>query len=254
MRPALAVAAGAILLALALLLTAPATLLDRRIDALSAGRVRLANATGTLWRGSGELVLLPSGTRLPLLWRTDPWPLVRGEIHSTIGFDVDAPPSAVLVVGNDRLDVRGLELSLPVESIVRAAGPALPLAATGNLALRVERLLQQPDLIDAQLSLQWDDASVPALPPGERIALGDVRVELAGRGAVITGPVRNAGGEVEINGQAGLAAAGTLQLTATLRPRSSDRDRAERIASALAAIGSPDGQGGYTVSLKGSWR
>jgi hypothetical protein len=120
--------------------------------------------------------------------------------------------------------------------------------------LRIERLSQRPDLIDAQLGLQWNDASVPALTPGERIGLGDVRVDLAGRGAVITGPVRNAGGEVEIDGQVVLAAAGTMQLTATLRPRASDRERAERVANALATIAAPDGRGGYTLSLKGSWR
>jgi general secretion pathway protein N len=253
MRPALAVAAGAILLAFMLLLTAPAALLDRRIDALSAGRLRLANATGTLWQGSGEIVLLPA-TRLPLFWRAELWPLVRGEVRAAIGFDPDVPRSTMVVFGSDHLDLRDLEMSLPVESIVRSAGPALPLAARGDLALRVERFLQRPDLLDAQLSLQWSNASVPAFPPDERIALGDVRVDLAGRGAVITGPVRNTGGEVEITGQAGIAAAGTLQLTATVRPRSGERDRAERIANALAAIGAPDGQGGYTLSLKGSWR
>jgi hypothetical protein len=220
MRPALAIAAGAILLGLALALTAPATLLDRRIDALSAGRLRLANAAGTLWRGSGEIVLLPSGTRLPVAWRAELWPLFRGELHATIGVDAGTPDS-VLVLGNDRLDVRDLEVSLPAESVVRAAGPALPLAARGDLALRVERLVQRPDL---------------------------------GRGAVITGTVRNTGGEVELVGQVGVGAAGTLQLTATLRPRSNDRERAEQIAASLAAIGSRDGQGGYTVNLKGSWR
>jgi general secretion pathway protein N len=254
MRPALAFAAGVILFVLALLMTAPAALLDRRVDALSAGRVRLANATGTLWQGSGEIVLLPSGTRLPLFWRAELWPLVRGEVRATFGFDADAPRSTALVFGSDRLEVRDLELSLPVESIVRAAGPALSLAARGNLALRVERFVHRPDELDAQLSLQWNNATVPAFPPDERIALGDVRVDVAGRGAVVTGPVRNTGGEVEITGQAGVAAAGTLQLTATLRPRVSDRERAERIATALAAIGAPDGQGGYTLNLKGYWR
>jgi len=254
MRPALAFVAGAILLAFMLVLTAPAALLDRRIDALSAGRVRLANATGTLWKGSGELVLLPGVTRLPVFWRAELWPLARGEVRAAIGFDPDVPQSAAVVFGSDRLDVRDLEVSLPVESIVRSASPALPLAARGNLALRVERFMQRPDLLDAQLSVQWNDASVPAFPPDERIALGDVRVDLAGRGAVVTGPVRNTGGEVEITGQVGIAATGTLQLTATLRPRSGDRDRAERIANALAAIGAPDGQGGYTLSVKGSWR
>src|SRR2546421_129634 len=71
LRPALAFAAGALLLAIALLIIAPAALLDARINMLSDGRLRIANATGTLWQGSGELVLLPAGARQAFFWRLD---------------------------------------------------------------------------------------------------------------------------------------------------------------------------------------
>ena len=78
MRPAFAFAAGAVLLAITLLIIAPGALLDARINTLSDGRLRIANATGTLWQGSGELVLMPAGPRQTFFWRLDATVRPRG--------------------------------------------------------------------------------------------------------------------------------------------------------------------------------
>ncbi|TMH24176.1 MAG: type II secretion system protein N [Betaproteobacteria bacterium] len=215
LRPALAFAAGAVLLAIALLIIAPAALLDARIDALSDGRLRIASAAGTLWQGSGELVLMPAGTRQPLLWRLDAWPLLRGEIRATITLGANGARSATVAYGRDRLDVRDLDVSLPAQSVLLAAAPRAPFAVGGALALHVERLVQLP---------------------------------------AINGPLRNSGGDVEIDGQLDVGAAGTARLDATARPRGSDRASADRIAMALAALGAPDGRGGYRVIWTGTWR
>ena len=68
MRVALAILAGAVLLAIALAIGAPASLLDARVAAASDGRLRIADAEGTLWNGSGQLLLVPGGTRRALAW------------------------------------------------------------------------------------------------------------------------------------------------------------------------------------------
>ena len=254
MRPALAFAAGAVLLAIALLIIAPAALLDARIDALSDGRLRIASAAGTLWQGSGELVLMPSGTRQPLLWRLDAWPLLRGEIRATITLGANGARSATVAYGRDRLDIRDLDVSLPAQGVLLAANPKTPLAVGGSLALHVERLVQLPEVLDAQLSLEWHDSSVPGSLIDAPISLGDVRIAFDGRGAAINGPLRNSGGDVEIDGQLDVGAAGTARLDATVRPRGNDRARADRIAVTLAALGAPDGRGGYRVIWTGTWR
>jgi general secretion pathway protein N len=256
MRPALAVAAGALLLAGALVITAPAALLDTRIATLSAGHLRLANTTGTVWNGSGELVLLPARTNQALRWRLDVWPLLRGELRAAIINESAGAPSTTVVYGRDHLELRTLELAVPVESILPLATTA-KLALGGTVRVQVDHLLWRGDALDAQLSVQWRDASVPG-PPGPRadvrIALGEVRIDLTGRGSELTGPVRNIGGEVEINGQVSVAAAGASSLEATLRPRSSDRERTDAVTAALSTLGLPDGQGGYRVRWSGAWR
>ena len=66
MRGWLVIGAGAILLVAALAIKAPASLLDRRVADLTDGRIRVVAATGTMWNGSGELVLLPDGARIPI--------------------------------------------------------------------------------------------------------------------------------------------------------------------------------------------
>jgi general secretion pathway protein N len=254
LRPALAFAAGAVLLGITLLIFAPAGLLDARVNAASDGRARIANASGTLWHGSGELVLLPAGTREPLFWRLEAWPLLRGEIRATIALDAEGARSATLAYGRNRLEVRDLDVSLPAQSVLLAAAPKTPIVVGGSFALHVERLVQLPDLLDVQLSGEWRGSSIPGSSADAPISLGDVRIALNGRGAVVNGPLRNSGGDVEIDGQVEIGAAGAAKLDATVRPRSSDRERADRIAVALGTLGAPDGRGGYRVTWTGAWR
>jgi hypothetical protein len=252
MRFLLALAIAAALLAGALLVAAPATLLDARLAALSDGHLRVANASGTLWNGSGELVLLPAGTRQPLRWHLDAWPLLRGELRVTLAAEGQGVPATV-VYGRNHLELRTLALTLPVESVLPLATTA-KLALGGTLLVQVDHLLWVGDALDAQLTVQWQDASVPAPGAEVPIALGDVHIDLGGRGSELAGPVSNRGGEVDISGQVTVAAAGAARLEANLRPRAAERERSDLVTGALATLGVPDGQGGYRVGWTGAWR
>src|SRR5881296_2548201 len=90
MRIAIALGVGAALLAIALAIQAPATLLDQRVAALTGGRLRIANTQGTVWNGDGEVVLLPSGAHCPLAWRIDAGSLVAGELRGSIASGQEA--------------------------------------------------------------------------------------------------------------------------------------------------------------------
>lgn len=253
MRFLLALAIAAVLLAGALLVTAPATLLDARLAALSDGHLRVANAAGTLWNGSGEVVLLPAGTREPLHWHLDAWPLLRGELRATIAGEGQGVPATAVVYGHNHLELRALALTLPIESVLPLATNA-KLALGGTLLVQVDHLLWVGDALDAQLTVQWQDASVPAPGADAPIALGDVRIDLGGRGNQLSGPVSNRGGEVEVSGQVAVAAAGAASLEMSLRPRAAERERSDLITGALATLGVADGQGGYRVRWTGAWR
>lgn len=253
MRPALAIAAGAVLLSGALVITAPATLLDSRLASSSGGQLRLADAAGTIWNGSGEVVLLPAAARVPLRWRLDAWPLLRGEVRAALATQTEFAPGATLVYGRDRFELSTLDLALPVESILPFA-TRTNIALGGTLTVHVNHLTWVAGALDGQLTLQWRDASLPGPRADTRIGLGDVRIDLSGRGVELSGPVRNTGGDVEINGQLALTAAGATSLDATLRPRGADRERADRVTAALSTLGAPDAEGGYHVHWSGAWR
>ncbi len=253
MRPALAIAAGAVLLSGALVITAPATLLDSRLAALSDGHLRLADAAGTIWNGSGEVVLLPTAVHVPLRWRLDAWPLLRGEVRGAVGTHTELAPDATLVYGRDRFELYKLDLALPVESILPFA-TRTNIALGGTLTVHLNHLAWVAGALDGQLTLLWRDASLPGLRADTRIGLGDVRADLNASGAELSGPLRNTGGDIEINGQLAFTAAGATSLDATLRPRGADRERAELVTAALSTLGAADVEGGYRVHWSGAWR
>ena len=245
--------AALVLLAIALALHAPASLVDGRVAALTEGRVRIAEAAGTVWNGSGDIVLLPKGTRRAIAWHIDAWPLVTGEVRGNMAVGGSAS-RADFASGPRRTELRRLDVSLPVDSVLQSAGvPQAFLGASGSLVAHVDRFVQTPQTIDADLSLQWRDASLPSLRPGLRIALGDIQADLRGSGAEASGPLANRGGDVDIAGRISVSATLAPRIEAIVRPRAGlDRDRAEAIATALSLIGTPDGQGGYRVAWAGS--
>jgi general secretion pathway protein N len=250
MRAGIAVGFAVLAVVAALIAQAPASLLDARLASLSGGQVRIAQAEGTLWQGSGELTLPAGGVRRSVSWRIEAWPLLRGELRGQLGRDADAQRSASFDARAGRLELRGLELGMPMEALLRALGaPALVNDAGGEVSLKVERLLRTADALEARVALQWRQASLPIEPGGARIALGEVRAELSGLGHEIPGTIENSGGEIAIRGTLAAGADGSLRVEADLRPRADiERDHAAAIAAALGLIGSPDGRGGYRVA------
>jgi len=254
MRPWLAIVCGAILIVLALIITAPASLLEGRLAKISGGRAQISSANGTLWRGAGELVL-DDGVGRRVAWRLDPWAALRGELRGTLSGD-GAAPDARFAVGRDRVELDGVSLVMPVSALLRTAGVSSLLAtAGGEVAIRIDRLVRDTDAIDVQLALQWRDASIAGLGSAPPMALGDIQAELSGRGAEVSGPITNRGGEVELAGKATASASGSTRLEANIRPRPGiDKAHADAIAKTLAAVAVPDGQGGYRIVWSGRAR
>jgi general secretion pathway protein N len=243
---------GASLLLLALSIMAPAALLDGRLDALSAGKLRLSNASGTLWNGAGDVRVLPGNTRMSVAWHVDAWPLLRGELRGTLSV-LDAAAPASFTLSRSEKVLRNVTLALPAGVLLSAAGVPVALAtAGGNVSLRIGELTWRDDRVDGQLALRWDQATLQATPVGlrlsPRVALGDVRFDGTGQGSAIAGTLTNAGGDIEINGTASVSPTGTARVDAIVRPRTGiDADRANAIGLALGAIGQPDGSGAFRI-------
>ena len=256
MQRAIVFVIGAALLALAVLVKAPASLVDGRIEALSAGRMRLAGATGTLFEGAGELRLPAGNVGIPVAWHLDAWPLLRGELRGTLSLSTsDGAPPASFSVSPGESAVRNISLALPADALLRAAGvPAALVSVGGIITLNVPQMARAGDRIDGQLTLRWDQATLQTIQigptPSLRAALGDVRVDATGQGSALAGPLTNAGGDVEVSGTVSASTNGNARLDALVRPRSGiDPERANAIGNALAAFGQRDGSGAYRITF-----
>jgi|SRR5215470_2584421 len=251
MRTGIAVAVAVVALVAAVIFEAPASLLDARLASISQGRVRIANAAGTLWHGSGDLVL--SGRpHQGVAWQIDPWPLLHGELRGSLKDAASSRPIASFDAGGDHLELRGVDFALPMEALLKTLGaPSFLATAGGEVTVHAERFARGPDALDAQLSVQWSNASVPG-QRADRIALGDVRAELSGIGHEVPGTVMNSGGEVAIQGTIGASADGSTRVDVAVTPREGiARERAAAIAATLGLVGSSDGKGGYRLAWAG---
>lgn len=248
MRAWLVIGAGATLLAAALIIEAPAMLLDRRVADLTDGRIRITAATGTVWRGAGELTLLPDGVRIPIAWRLEPLALLGGGLAGSLAAG-DANRPATFTVEQENFSVHDFAIALPATSVLRTAGvPDALTNAGGTLKLDAADIARRDDRLEARANLSWTDAALAAPLTGARIALGDVRLAAAGSGSQIPATLSNSGGEVDIAGSLLFSTRGTPQIDARIKPRAGlPADRSEAIATALSSIGRSDGVGGYRV-------
>ena len=250
MRPWVTVVCGVVLIAVALFVEAPASVADWRVGAMTGDRLHIANASGTLWNGSGDLVASGSDLQRHIAWQLERWPLLRGELRGTLAMEADADRVGNFVFGHDKVELEGFELAMPMEALLRAAGaPAIITSAGGDFDIHIDRFIQDADALDVALAMQWRNASLPGLGPFARVMLGDLRAELSGRGHEVSGPLGNTGGEVEIDGTVTAVGDGTPRVEAKVRARPGiDRERASALAFALSTLGPADSEGRVRVA------
>jgi len=239
-RPLLIVAALAAAVVAFALRLAPASLADARVAALTRGAVRLIDVDGTLW--NGRAFLAAGAARVPIAWRIDASPLLRGELRLQLVRDdggSGAMPKGDIAIGRGSAELRDVDATIPAAFIAAAAGSSAPVAG-GDVELRTAAVQWAPPANRGELRLRWLGAWLAAPGIAEPAALGDVRATLSAAADRLSGPVSNAGGDLAVQGTVTLAAQGGVQLSLVLTPRrADDRD----LARALSMIGAADGDG-----------
>lgn len=235
------------LLALALAARAPATLLDARIDALSGGRLRLADADGTVWNGSGELRTVPADMALRVAWHVDAAPLMIGRLRGTMSINDGAP--AAFAVGSREFEVRDLKLILPAQTLLRVAGVPPIASAGGSVDVNISSLSRRADRLEGSFGIRWHGATLSALSISPALALGDVILDASGQAGALVGTISNSGGDVDLSGSASVGSDASASVRASVRPRAGlDQDRENALKTMLSAITPPDGSGAYQLA------
>lgn len=187
--------------ALGLIAAAPATLIDARLQQASGGGLRLAEASGTLWSGTGQIEVRDanrrSGIAKSIAWRVRPAYLLQGKLRYEITLD-HAVQHFPLTISLSRLEVADADINLPAAALSLGVPKLAPLGLTGDMLVHIARLAFGRGSIHGNATLQWRSAgsAFTRVSP-----LGDYELRLEGDGAAVKASLRTLQGPLQLEGQ-----------------------------------------------------
>ncbi len=184
-----------------LIATAPASLIDAGMEQASSGRLRLAEAQGTLWSGTGQIEIrdrtLRTGVAMHIAWQVLPAYFLRGQFRCDVQLD-HAPKRFPVSLFMTRIEVADADINLPALALGLAEPKLAPLGLTGEMLLHIARLSLAPNAVGGNATLQWRGAGSAYT----RIApLGDYELRLEGEGAALHASLRTLQGPIQLDGQ-----------------------------------------------------
>jgi general secretion pathway protein N len=227
----------------------PASLVDARIASATQGKVRLADATGTVWDGRGVLTDSAGTWRVPLGWTISKADVLRG-VHAVVLHPVDgaASPAGTVEILDNGVRVRALQVELPAQAVFGAL-PMRPMPAFGGtVAVTTNDLAWNAKAKTGALEAHWRGARVAS---GDNVAdLGTVDLAAAPQDSRLVGKLTNTGGDMRVDGAVSFAAS-TIAVDATVTP---NPGAPEAISRALASVGTPDASGSVRIGWRGNLR
>lgn len=201
------------------LVTAPASLIDVGLGRATDGRVRLADAAGSIWNGRGRLVLVDTqmlaererrggsaasmpaslpGVVIPgtVRWQVSPLPLLIGRIQATASHE--SMPQPTQIAGTfSRVTVSGGALQLPDVSLARLGSPWSTVRPTTSLAVNWQPFSIENGIATGRVILDLRDVA-SALTPVRPLGAYRISVDGGARGTKIVmssleGPLRLSG-------------------------------------------------------------
>ena len=233
--------------ALGLIAMAPAALVDAGLQRASDGKVRLAEAQGTLWSGTGQIEILDAsrktGIATDIAWHVMPLSILRGQLVCEVDLHAQGRPFPV-TISFSRIELANAEIKLPVGVLGLGVPQLAPLELTGDLALHVASLSLERSRIDGNAMLRWQAA-------GSRLVtispLGSYEFQLEGKGSSIEVVLRTLEGPLQLDGAATwtTGARPAMSITARVLPQ-----QREQLAPLLQLIAVERGDGSFAVQLQ----
>lgn len=239
-----------------MLATAPASLVDWGLEQASGGRVRLADASGSIWAGQGRLVLVDvmtesdrdqrtraargpaslAGVVIPgtIRWHISVLPLLIGRLQASASHESMAKP--VIISGTaTRLQATGGSMQLPNVNLARLGSPWTTVRPIASLGVTWQPFVIDHGLFNGQATLELRDVA-SALTPVR--PLGAYRIEIDGTGASSRIHMSSIDGPLRLSGDGTWTARGGLRFTAYAEADESER---LRLQSLLGLLGRRDG-------------
>ena len=230
---------------------APASLVDVALDRTTQGRVRLAEATGTVWQGRGRVVLAdiveasadrPAVATVPGVvlpgtfgWKLSAWPLLVGVLDARIEHDSMREP--VLLTGRaGELRATPGSLSLPPVALDRLGSPWNTIRPTGALTVSWDGVTLRSGRFDGRASIELRQAA-SALTPVR--PLGAYRIDVEGSGAQAQVRMITLSGPLRLEGNGSWDARSGLRFTAEALAEEPERARLQPL---LGLLGRREGE------------
>jgi len=229
----------------AIILLAPASLVTGLLERATVGRLSMAQAEGTLWRGAGVLLLAHDNRFLPLgryAWHISPAPSLS-QIAVAVDTGTDVPSQLIISPWRNEIEVSRAQASLPAQLLSVFAPQLLPYRLSGELVLTTEHFQITPDSNGGTVTVDWKQAhsGLTDISP-----LGDYRILLQGAGADMNVSLTTVAGKLQLagNGQIQIGRALTFNGTAQAAP-----DQQEALSDLLHHIGPESSPGIFRFAL-----
>ena len=196
-----------------LLITAPASLLDRYMQYVSRGRLVLANASGTIWHGSATPALRSQEGRLIALqtlhWDVAALSMLTGKIKVLLQWNgLPTAKAMEAALSFDQIELHHALFLLPARMLSEISPILKPSQLRGQLKLQSEHLIFSRHGIDGSAIIDWQQASsaLSSIDP-----LGNYHLTLNGAGESINIGLATTSGALLLEGQGSWSAARGLE-------------------------------------------
>ncbi len=233
--------------ALGLITTAPATLIDVGLEQATAGKLRLAEARGTIWSGAGLLEIRDSnrrgGVAKSIAWRVLPSYLLLGRLRCEVALDQTTQRFPV-TVSLQRIEISDADMTLPAASLGLGEPKLAPLGLTGDVLLHIARLSVGRNTIQGNATLQWKAAGSTYAPVSP---LGDYELRFDADGAAVRATLRTLQGPLQLEGQGSWTRGGNPAFLGAARV---PPQYLQQLAPLLRMIAVERGAGYFELQLK----
>lgn len=234
-----------------LVIFAPAYWAARLIERASQGHVRLADPRGTLWSGSG-VVLLAAGrdidtpaASLPerLGWQVRPASLLTGTLDLVLTHPsaLSQPLSVRVPLAGSPVRVGAATLRLPASLLMGLGAPFNTVRPGGQLQITWDGLSIAPGRVEGRLDAEWHDATSSLAPVRP---LGSYRLQFDGFAPGARVQLRTLTGPLELVADGTIEQSGRLRMTGRARPMpGTDATIRSQLSTLISLLGRSDGEG-----------
>lgn len=244
-----AVAGGLAAALVTLAVLAPAQWAAQLLSRAADGRIELAEASGTIWNGSGTLVLASgegrgdSSSSLPgpLSWHLSPLALLTGTVELTLRHpSALTAPLQISLYADGRLQLGAASLRVPAELLAGLGAPWNTVRPGGIVSVRTDGLQIAGGHGTGSVTVEWEYAS-SALSPVSPI--GHYRLQTSGQYPGTRLELQTISGPLELTGSGTIDEGGRVRFEGIARPLpAADAVTRTQLTGLISLLGRREGE------------